>query len=416
LKPQLDGFLSDFRNCFSYEGTRDHFPVYIRGLLSDLPRKSVEPIALNAEVPPRTLQEFLSLLKWDDDRMRDLTEQRVAKQHSSSHAIGIVDETGCPKKGDRTPGVQRQWCGRTGKVDNCVVTVHLAYAADDFRCLLDSELFLPESWSEDQERRKRAKIPESMTYRPKWQIALDLIKIAEGNGVDFKWFTFDEGYGGKPGFLKGLEGRKYVGEVPKNIRGWLEPPRTTERPYQHSKHGRPKKTPRVRSGEPKSKTLELHLQNSPELCEQPWERYYIKDTSLGPFVWEAKRVLFYPAEAGLPAGPLVAIFARNVLNPNEIKYFLSNALDAPTEILLLVGFSRWPVERCFEDEKSELGLHHFEGRTYRSLIRHQRLCAAAHLFLSEAREGLKKKKSEPDGRPDKNGFERFGSLLVIERA
>jgi SRSO17 transposase len=103
-------------------------------------------------MPPRTLQQFLSLLAWEQGAMRTKLQQLIAREHSSSHSIGLIDETGCPKKGEKTPGVHRQWCGATGKQDNCIVTVHLGYAVDDFHCLVDSELFLPESWSQDRAR------------------------------------------------------------------------------------------------------------------------------------------------------------------------------------------------------------------------------------------------------------------------
>ena len=124
--------------------------MYVRGQLSDLPEKSVEPIALEAGVAPRTLQEFLSQLKWDEDRMRDRLQHVVAAEHAGPHTIGIIDETSDVKKGDKTPGVQKQWSGRLSKTENCIVTVHLGFARGDFHCLLDGELFLPERWDVDR--------------------------------------------------------------------------------------------------------------------------------------------------------------------------------------------------------------------------------------------------------------------------
>ena len=156
------------------QDTRGHLNTYVEGQLSKLDRKSVEPIALAAGVPPRTLQQFLNSLEWDQEQLIDTLQWRVARDHTSDRSIGLIDETSCPKKGDKTPGVQRQWCGATGKKDNCVTTVHLGYAVDDFHCLLDSELFLPESWAEDRPRCRAAHIPDEMVYRPKWQIALEL--------------------------------------------------------------------------------------------------------------------------------------------------------------------------------------------------------------------------------------------------
>jgi SRSO17 transposase len=125
LEPKRARFLGRFADCFARTDTRAHLGVYVRGQLSDLPEKSVEPIALEAGVAPRTLQEFLSQLKWADQRLRDRVHAIVRAEHAGAHAIGIFDETSDPKKGDKTPGVQKQWCSRLGKLENCLVTVHL---------------------------------------------------------------------------------------------------------------------------------------------------------------------------------------------------------------------------------------------------------------------------------------------------
>jgi len=159
---KLRKFLAEFDDCFTRSEPREHLRTYVCGQLSDLPRKSIEPIALAAGVPPRTLQRFLSLGRWDQQRLRDRIQWIVARDHSHQRAIGIIDESGNPKKGQHTCGVQRQWCGNTGKIDNCVVGVHLAYAVDDFQCLLDSDLYLPESWANDSSRRKEAGIPDDV--------------------------------------------------------------------------------------------------------------------------------------------------------------------------------------------------------------------------------------------------------------
>ena len=161
LQPMLAGYLKRFADCFSRKDTRKHLSVYVAGQLSDLERKSVEPIALAADVPVRTLQEFLSQHRWREDLVRDRLQSIVAAEHASAHAVGIIDETSALKKGNKTPGVQRQYLGAVGKQDNGIVTVHLAYAADDFHCLLDGELFLPESWSEDRQRCREAGISRS---------------------------------------------------------------------------------------------------------------------------------------------------------------------------------------------------------------------------------------------------------------
>ena len=125
LKPELARYLDEFEDCFPRRDTRAHLPEYVEGQLSDWPRKSVEPMALKAGVPVRTLQEFLSQHKWDHDRMRDRVAKIVVRDHAGRHSMGILDETSFVKKGEKTPGVQRQHCGAVGKQENCIVTVHL---------------------------------------------------------------------------------------------------------------------------------------------------------------------------------------------------------------------------------------------------------------------------------------------------
>ena len=265
LRPKLRKFLQQFRECFGRKDTRGHLSTYVEGQLSKLDRKSVEPIALAAGVPPRTLQQFLNCLDWDHAQLIDTLQRRVAQDRTSPHAIGLIDETSCPKKGDKTPGVQRQWCGATGKQDNCLTSVHLGYAVDEFHCLLDSELFLPESWSHDRPRCRAAHIPDELAYRPKWRIALELYDRARDNGVSFAYLTFDEGYGGKPEFLRPLEARDqpYVAEVPRTFTGWLEPPQVTERPFHKSGRGRGRATPRLVAGSTPARSVESHLNWTP---------------------------------------------------------------------------------------------------------------------------------------------------------
>src|SRR4051812_25867918 len=190
LRPRIEQFLRRFDECFVDDGTRRHLRVYVQGQLSNLPRKSVEPIAVAADMAPKTLQQFLTLAKWDHLLMRDRLQQRVASRHRGPRVIGVFDETGCPKKGHKTPGVQHQYCGATGKNDNCIVTVHLALAGGSFHYRLDSELFLPEVWRGDGSRCRAAGIPEVWVPGPRWELGLDLYDIARRNGLASAWVPF----------------------------------------------------------------------------------------------------------------------------------------------------------------------------------------------------------------------------------
>jgi SRSO17 transposase len=415
LKPKLRQFLQRFDDCFPRKDTRAHLPVYIAGQLSEIPEKSVEPIALNAGVPPRTLQEFLSQHRWNHDRLRDQLQVIVRDEHAGPHPIGLFDETSDVKKGAKTPGVQRQYCGAVGKKENCTVTVHLGYACDGFHCLLDGELYLPEGWSKDRDRCREAGIPDEMVYRPKWRIVLELYDRAVKSGLHFDWLTFDEGDGGKPGLLRALSGRdqRFVAEVPRNFTGWVKPPRVITRPFR-KKGRRARKTPRLASGSPPARRVDA-MPGQDGLRNQPWVRWRVKDGRKGPMVWEVKHLRFTPVgEDGLPGEPLHLVVARDVLNPEELKFFVSNApAETPVGVLLLVAFSRWRVERCFEDQKGEIGLDQYEGRRYQGLKRHLVLSMVSYLFLSRMRQEFGGEKTGADGVPGAHGDGGVDPVLVV---
>jgi len=338
LGPQLSEHLDEFADCFISCDTRFHLREYVRGQLSNLPRKSVGPIAHLMEVPPRTLQEFLSLSHWDRDRLRDTAQRVVARDHAENQAIGIIDESGHPRKGDRTACVYRQYCGATGKLDNCVMSVHLCHASFDgrFRAMLDSDLYLPKhQW--DADRRQKAGIPDSVVYQGKHIIALEQLRQAKANGVHFGWIVADEWCGGKPSFIQGLEemDQRFVLEIPRNLMGWTRPPADVDVPR----------------GE-----VQNLVRWSKPMLEQQWTEFHIKDTQMGAMVWEVKLAPFRMKRDNQVVGPYWLMAARDRLDQQTIKYFLSDApAGVPAEVIVHVGFSRWPVERCLEDEKSELG-------------------------------------------------------------
>src|SRR5438552_17724554 len=203
LGPAFASFLRPFRPCFLQDRTARHFDNYCRGLLSDLPRKSVEPIALAAGTAVRTLQEFLTTSSWEHDGARDRLQRRVVEVVAERPAdalgtVGVIDETSALKKGDQTPGVQRQYLGCVGKVENGIVTVHLAVTRGRFKALLDGTLFLPQSWETDRGRCRAAGIPDGVHHRTKWQLALGQLARAAANGLAVGWLTLDEGYGRVP--------------------------------------------------------------------------------------------------------------------------------------------------------------------------------------------------------------------------
>jgi SRSO17 transposase len=407
LGPAFAAYLRGFDDCFAQQRTRDHLHTYCRGLLSDLPRKSVEPIALTAGVAVRTLQEFLRDHSWDHHRFRDRLQRLVARATPDPDddlgTGGIIDETSGVKKGDRTPGVQRQWCGEVGKTENCIVTVHLGISRGDFKTLVDADLYLPRSWDADRERCRAAGIPDDVVYRPKWRIALEQLDRARANGVQLDWLTFDENYGGKPAFLEELDRRDglfFVGEVPKSFRCLTQRPR-----------GRPP------AGGWKGKRADHLALFSSRLNRQDWQPVQLARLTLAEQEWEVRATLVWLLRRGQPTDRTYwLIVARNTAT-GEVKYFVSNApADAPLERLLRIAFRRWNVEHAFRVSKTEVGFGHFEGRSYVGLLRHLWLCLATLTFVAGQADRLRGEKCGGDAGAGVPGAEPAVRGVAVEAA
>jgi SRSO17 transposase len=362
-------YLGPLRDCFLQRRTAKHFDNYCRGLLSELPRKSVEPIALASGTAVRTLQEFLVTANWDHEGLRDRLQHRLATvvtelPADSLGTVGVIDETSCVKKGDQTPGVQRQYLGCVGKVDNGIVTVHIGVARGRFQALLDAELYLPQSWDADRNRCRDAGIPEEIGYRAKWRIALDQLVRLHHNGVRFDWLVFDEGYGSKVQFLRVLTllRQRFVAEVPTSLA------------VQVGERGKSRRADAVLTA--------AHARRG--------RRFRMTRHTHADVVWraQAKRVWV----DGYCQTLVVAINEATA----EVKYFLTNASSASLARILAVAFRRATIEHGFRVAKSEAGLTHYEGRNYRGLVRHLILTLTVLGFVSIHTDRLRGEKSAGD--------------------
>jgi len=293
LGPALESFLAEFADV-AITPTRKLIAAYLRGQLGPLQRKSVMPMAREAGIAPRTLQELLSLHRWDEQMMVDTLQRHVWRRRGSIESVATILESCCPKKGTRTPGVDLQRCGSSGRTRNCVQLLHLGFSDGDFNCVLDNAIYLPRSWTDSPERRERARIPETLKHRSKAQIALDLFDRASANGVRFGWVYVGIDYASDPQFLKDLEARglRYVA------------PR-----------------PSLREGGPAL-------------------------SGVGPWITNRE------------GGTVPEALARVARAGDE-------------------------SQRSLELRRREIGLDHFEVRTYRSLLRHLTLSSASLLFLEE---------------------------------
>jgi SRSO17 transposase len=384
LGPALDDFLRPYLFCCGYTQSFAHLHTYCKGLLSDLKRKTVEPIALASGCAVRTLQEFLRDHLWDFAQVRDQLQRHVADLLPAWPAddlgiVGLIDETSALKSGTKTPGVQRQYLGCVGKLANGIVTVHLGLCRGRYKTLIDAELFLSEEWAADQERRAAAGIPEDMVYRPKWKIALEEIDRALAQKVPLDWLTFDEEYGKAPEFVTGLDDRqlRFVGEVPK-ILSCLAAARSATRPGAAVK-GR--------------QAVEV-VRHSPAFQKQCCVQVKLPQQTGGQQVWEVKAAQVWQMQDGQWSQRTCwLIWAKNVATGEE-KYFLSNApAGAKLERLVRVAFRRWNVEHSIRLAKSEIGFTHYEGRNYTALMRHQTLCLLMLTFVAEHTERLRGEKS-----------------------
>jgi SRSO17 transposase len=365
----FSAYLRPYRGCFLQGRTAGHFDTFCRGLLSDLPRKSAEPIALASGTAARTMQEFLSTARWDHLRARDILQRRLAEVVAALPAdrlgtVGVFDETSALKKGDKTPGVQRQHLGCVGKRDNGIVTVHVGVARGGFQALLDAELYLPRSWDDDRDRCEEAGIPDEMHYQAKWRIALDQLLRLDAAGIKFDWLTFDEGYGSKVPLLTllSLASQRFVAEVPVNF--WV----------------------RLAGGETAVRADQALTAQDARLGP----RYRIPRQS-GPDQWWRA------------AGVRVQVAGREYLlvvaineSSGEVKYFVSNAPEQPLRVLLLVAFRRATIEHGFRLGKQEAGLMHYEGRHYVGLMRHLILALIVLGFVSMHTDRLRGEKPGGD--------------------
>lgn len=379
LGPAFAAELRRYRGCFGQDRTAAHFDTYCRGLLSDLPRKSVEPIALAAGTAVRTLQEFLVTATWDQAAARQTLHRRVCEVLADLPpdpvgVVGVIDETSALKKGEKTPGVQRQYLGCAGKVDNGVVTVHVGVAKGHFQTLVDADLYLPQSWAADRERCREAGIPDGVRYRAKWRIALGQLMRLNAHGVTFDWLTFDEGYGSKGPFLwvLGLVGQKFVAEVPTNFAVRAAPDGPSRRADQSQ--------PAARTGR--------------------WRRFRIGRATQADAVWRARRTRVWAAR-----GWHTLVTAINE-GTGEVKHFVTNAVGEPLATTLAVAFRRATVEHAFRVGKTELGLTHFEGRQYVGLERHLLLTLIVMGFVAAHTERLRGEKPGGDAGAGVPGVER----------
>jgi SRSO17 transposase len=371
-QPELEALCARIAGRFRRLEVRRRLRNYLAALLAPLPRKNGWQIAEQVgERSPDGVQELLNAAKWDADGVRDDLRTYVLEHLGDPEGVLVVDETGFLKKGEHSVGVARQYTGTTGQVENCQVGVFLTYATEAGRTFLDRELYLPQEWTDDPERCRKAGVPEEVEFATKPQLAERMLARVLAAKVPAGWVTGDAVYGRDGALRRFLEAREqpYVLGVAKDERvcpdsEWLP----------------------VKSGRADQLTARLPV--------EAWERHSCGAGSKGPRLYDWAWIpLWRPAADGWRHWLLVR---RSRSDPKELAYFLVFARET-TELSAAVRAvgRRWSVEESFESGKELVGLDQYEVRRWDAWYRYITLAAVAHAFLCV----LRARALAPEGAP-----------------
>jgi SRSO17 transposase len=405
ITDDLVAYHARFAPFFVRREQRNWAEVYLRGLLvADVPRKNVEAMALRllgagpgAERHVRALQHFVGEGAWDDDALLAEHQRFVDETLGEADGVLIIDGSDVPKQGTHSAGVARQWCGASGKKDNCQAGVFLGYASRKGYTLLDRRLYLPAAWFTDEyhERWRVCAIPPDTRFQTKHELAAELIaRVVQSGRIRARWAVCDEGFGDDPALLARLDALDlhYLAEVPCATHVWPLADPATGQPRPHPQCWIPPQTA-SRKG-PAPRRTRVHPQSAAKLrvdaivAQLPaavWQRYRILEGSKGPLVADFAAVRAVAVRDRLPAEEVWVVLRRKVDgSPDvpELKYYLSNApADTPLDTLVWVSGMRWPIESGFAECKGELGLDHYELRFWPGWHHHMTLVFLAHHFL-----------------------------------
>jgi SRSO17 transposase len=354
---------------------------YLQGLLLNRDRGNCSRFAKKVQKSSsQSLQHFITHSPWNERIVIDRIQKKVGKMIGDSIEGSLhIDETGFPKQGDHSVGVQRQYCGRLGKVENCQVGVVLGYAHKNQRILIDGQLYLPKEWAKSNDLRNKCKVPKDVQFRTKAQIGLDMILNARKNGVPFGWIGMDCFYGEQPWLREKLdaEGLIFVADVPRDTRVWLSRPKTGI-PEREGKQGRHPIRKKVLDGELAS----IEVQKIKEQIDpSQWKQVQVRNTERKELKIDIVCLRVYPVENKLPGKELWLIIRKEV-GLDTVKYQLSNA--APdTNILRLakMSCSRYWIERAIEDAKGVGSMEDYEARSWRSWHHHIAMSLLAMLVV-----------------------------------
>jgi SRSO17 transposase len=382
LLDHLAAYHAHFAPAFARSDQTERAEMYLRGLLSACERKSIEPMALHLGVPIRPLQHFISQSTWSIEPIVAQHQLLVGSTLVEEDGTFLVDECGVVKQGHDSVGVAPQYCGSVGKVANSQLGVYLGYASRKGYTLLDGRLFIPELWFSEAyaDKREATGMPTTLESKTKPEIALELLRQALARGsVSARWLAADALYGNSVAFRDGVAALNlyYFTAISCDTLIWrrqvaLVVPRYT---------GKGRKPTKLRLKTPSNAPYRVD-ELAKRLPKSAWKRTTIKEGSKGPIVCDVAMLRVTEARDGLPGPRLWLIIRRNLADPNDIRYYLSNAPETTTEAELarMLGM-RWPVELTFEQGKGEVGMEDYEVRSWQGWHHHMVMVMLAHHFL-----------------------------------
>lgn len=377
---RLDEFAKPFAGCLCRSEQKEHARTYLSGLLSDLDKKNSEAIAYRHDQGRKTLQRFIGESSWEHKSLVKTLVRQVATEIGEPDGVISFDPSSFPKKGNQSVGVQRQWCGRLGKVENCQVGVFMGYATSKEHALVNARLYLPKQWAKNKQRRRKAGVPKEIRYQTRHRMALSMLEES-GSSLPHRWVTGDDEMGRPYTFRRDLRTRneQYLLAIPSNllIRDLQEDP------PDYSGRGPRPKAPFRQVG----KWCE-------SLPRDAWTRVEVRDAEKGPLVVQiVKRRVCGRTEQRKVAPPetLVVIRWQDEEQTTKVDYYLSNApIETPLNEFARVSKTHSRIEQCIKRGKSEAGLGEYQVRNWNGWHHHITLSLIATWFLvQETRRGKK---------------------------
>jgi SRSO17 transposase len=391
---KLEAFLADVILPMGRKDRGQHAEEYIRGLLMDGERKSIEPMATRLpDGDVQALQQFANQSPWSSEEVRASLARKVEREFVPE-AYWLIDEVSFPKQGNHSVGVARQYCGALGKTANCQVAVTLDLGTEESSTPLDWALYLPEEWIENPVRRREAGIPEEIVFKTKTELALDVIDEVREWGLQDRLVLADSAYGATYEFRQGLRDRTldYVVQVSGELTAWTEDPHPAEPPMK-----RGGQIPRKRFYAKDFPSPRNLWQIAKELPSGSWKNITWREGTKGPLSSRFARVIVWMAN-GLVQGKTMKEPPQELLvewperDKEPWKYWLSSLPPHRTSFRGLVrkAKGRFRIEQDYEEMKGEVGLDHFEGRSWQGWHHHVTLVTLAYAFLMLERMGTKK--------------------------